>query len=699
MVWIHGGGFVLGSALPYSPSRMVTDGDVIVVTIQYRLAAFGFLSSGDGAVPGNMGMRDQLLAVNWVKDNIRQFGGDPNDITIFGESAGSASVAALALTPGSKGLFTKAILQSGTLVASWALIRHPEKEFYQFAERAGCRPWIYNPWNKLSYHQNVVTCLRTKSDREILDAHSKYDPLNVPMDKGLGEQVEFGLVTDYDFFPKAPLDLLKDKSYLQRQGVLDRTYMIGMTDNEGILGIMMYPQKKYGEITKPSNVASLIRSIVNSNFPWPAETEALNAVDFLYSFPRDADGNIPLQKVIDLYSDDLMTVPIMVFTRALVDASPSTPVYMYLFDSEPKVSNPRTCPSTPVYMYLFGSEPKVSNPRACPSTPVYMYLFDSEPKVSNPRASPGTPVYMYLFDSEPKVSNPRAFPSTPVYMYLFDSEPKVINPRIPPKTPVYMYLFDSESKLSNFIISPSIPLYMYLFDSEPKVSSPRACPSTPVYMYLFDSEPKVSNPRACHSTPLYMYLFDSEPKVSNPRASPSTPVYMYLFDSEPKVSNPRASPSTPVYMYLFDSEPKVSNPRASTGTPVYMYLFDSEPKLKDPDGPIRGTNHGMDLFHEFDGVGVDGFETLYFFANRDPAKYPIIASAFRGYVTQFAKTGNPVTGPSSSWPRYDRQNEQYLAISSQPEVRQHLYAQRVSLWTDFLPKMATRNSGRPAFSG
>ncbi|GFO42136.1 carboxylic ester hydrolase [Plakobranchus ocellatus] len=550
MVWIHGGGFMSGSASPYSPSRMVTDGDVIVVTIQYRLAAFGFLSTGDGAVPGNMGMRDQLLAVNWVKDNIRQFGGDPNDITIFGESAGSASVAALALTPGSKGLFTKAILQSGTLIAPWALVRNPQEKFYQFAERAGCRPWIYNPWNKLSYHQNMITCLRTKSGREIFDANPKYDVPNLPIDRGFGELTEFGLVTDYDFFPKAPLDLLKDKSYLQRQGVLNRTYMIGMTDNEGILGVMMYPQEKYGEITKPSNVASLIRSIVNGYLSWPAESGALNAVDFLYSFPRDADGNIPLQKVIDLYSDDLMTVPIMVFTRALVDASPSTPVYMYLFDSEPKVSNPRACPITPVYMYLFDLEPKVTNPRACSSTRVYMYLFDSEPKVGNPRA----------------------------------------------------------------------------------------CPSTPVYIYLFDSEPKVGNPRACPSTP------------------------------------------------------------------VYLYLFDSEPKLKDPDGPISGTNHGMDLFHEFDGVGVDGLETLYFYANRDPAKYPIIASAFRGYVTQFAKTGNPVSSPSSSWPRYDRQNEQYLAISSQPEVRQHLYAQRVSLWTDFLPKMATsffsgRNSGRPAFSG
>ena len=110
----------------------------------------------------------------------------------------------------------------------------------------------------------------------------------------------------------------------------------------------------------------------------------------------------------------------------------------------------------------------------------------------------------------------------------------------------------------------------------------------------------------------------------------------------------------------------------------------------------------MDLLHQFDGIPEDSFEILYFYANRDLVKFPIITNAFRGYVTDFAKSGNPSPGVPNDWPRYDRQREQYLVISSQPEVRERIFAQRVSLWTDFLPKMSVstlfgRNGGRPAF--
>lgn len=120
MVWIHGGAFILGSGSTslYSGERLATRGDVVVVTLNYRLGALGFLSwkgfyDGPEMPPANLGLRDQLAALAWVRDNIEGFGGDPENVTVFGESAGAMSIGALLGIPAARGLFHKAILQSG----------------------------------------------------------------------------------------------------------------------------------------------------------------------------------------------------------------------------------------------------------------------------------------------------------------------------------------------------------------------------------------------------------------------------------------------------------------------------------------------------------------------------------------------------------------------------------------------------------
>jgi para-nitrobenzyl esterase len=119
MVWIHGGGFTSGSGsvFLYRGEHLVRNGDVVVVTINYRLGALGFLGhrgldDPDGHI-GNWGLHDQIAALRWVRDNIAQFGGDAGNVTLFGESAGGFSVAALMGAPSSAGLFHRAIVQSG----------------------------------------------------------------------------------------------------------------------------------------------------------------------------------------------------------------------------------------------------------------------------------------------------------------------------------------------------------------------------------------------------------------------------------------------------------------------------------------------------------------------------------------------------------------------------------------------------------
>jgi para-nitrobenzyl esterase len=118
MVWIHGGGFTFGtgSAAIYDPTALARRG-VVVVSIQYRLGALGFLQlpllRSDGPFESNLGLRDQIEALRWVRDNASAFGGDPDNVTIFGESAGAMSVATLLGCPAAHGFFHRAICQSG----------------------------------------------------------------------------------------------------------------------------------------------------------------------------------------------------------------------------------------------------------------------------------------------------------------------------------------------------------------------------------------------------------------------------------------------------------------------------------------------------------------------------------------------------------------------------------------------------------
>ncbi len=123
MVWIHGGGFTAGSgSVPwYRGNSFVEHGDVVVVTINYRLGALGWLyldgMAGAETTASNAGLLDQVAALRWVRDNIAAFGGDPGNVTIFGESAGGMSVATLMGTPAASGLFHRAIAQSGAAQA------------------------------------------------------------------------------------------------------------------------------------------------------------------------------------------------------------------------------------------------------------------------------------------------------------------------------------------------------------------------------------------------------------------------------------------------------------------------------------------------------------------------------------------------------------------------------------------------------
>jgi para-nitrobenzyl esterase len=143
MVWFHGGALLVGESDDYDASRLVQRG-VVVVTVNYRLGALGFLAhpaltaeSPDGA-SGNYGLMDQQEALRWVQRNIRRFRGDPGRVTIFGESAGGLSVHSHLASPGSAGLFHGAIVESGAYSLSQPSLAQAEAQGTRFAQLLGC---------------------------------------------------------------------------------------------------------------------------------------------------------------------------------------------------------------------------------------------------------------------------------------------------------------------------------------------------------------------------------------------------------------------------------------------------------------------------------------------------------------------------------------------------------------------------------
>ncbi|HKA69169.1 MAG TPA: carboxylesterase family protein [Actinomycetes bacterium] len=161
LVWVHGGGFVTGAGREYDGSRLAADG-VVVVTVNYRLGALGFLAhpalaSPPGGPSGNYGLMDQQAALRWVRENIRAFGGDPGNVSIAGESAGGLAVLAHLVSPGSRGLFQRAIVQSGSFGLNRRSLAEGQAFGEAFASRAGCPG-------------QTAACLRSRSVDSLLNS-------------------------------------------------------------------------------------------------------------------------------------------------------------------------------------------------------------------------------------------------------------------------------------------------------------------------------------------------------------------------------------------------------------------------------------------------------------------------------------------------------------------------------------------------
>lgn len=189
MVWLHGGGFVSGNGSDYDTTRFVQQG-VVVVTVNYRLGALGFLLGGDDPTAGDFGIADQQAALRWVRDNIAAFGGDPHNVTLFGQSAGAFSVCAQLASPQSQGLFQKAIIQSGPCADPFLTSDVAHDRASQWASTLGCPD---------------IACLRAKPVSDVIAVDQ--EQVSTPL--GRLRDMPWGPVAGTAVLPVQPIDALR----------------------------------------------------------------------------------------------------------------------------------------------------------------------------------------------------------------------------------------------------------------------------------------------------------------------------------------------------------------------------------------------------------------------------------------------------------------------------------------------------------
>ncbi|XP_076025621.1 bile salt-activated lipase-like [Genypterus blacodes] len=220
MVWIYGGGFLAGGSMGanfldnylYDGQEIADRGKVIVVTLGYRLGTLGFLSTGDSSLPGNYGLWDQQAAIAWVHRNIRSFGGDPSNITLFGESAGGASVSFQTLTPHNKGLIRRAISQSGVALCPWAINKNPRRFTEEIALKVNC-----------PIDDTMVDCLKM-TDPVTLTLAGRISLASSP-DNPLINNLKLSPVIDGDFLPDDVHNLFHNAAKID--------YIAGVNDMDG----------------------------------------------------------------------------------------------------------------------------------------------------------------------------------------------------------------------------------------------------------------------------------------------------------------------------------------------------------------------------------------------------------------------------------------------------------------------------------
>ncbi|XP_064456026.1 acetylcholinesterase-like isoform X2 [Ornithodoros turicata] len=311
LVWIYGGGFYSGTSTldVYDGRTLATEEKIIVVSMNYRVASLGFLSLGNTDVPGNAGLYDQLMALQWVQENIAAFGGNPRNVTLFGESAGAVSVSMHLLSPLSRELFSQAIMQSGTATAPWSLHDRPAATAaaLRLAEALKCP-------HSLDELDKMMECLRSQDPGDIVNNET-----------GSFGVVEFAFlpVVDGGFLVEPPRTSLASRNFKKTR------VLLGSNRDEGTYFLVYFLTELF---RRDDNVYltrdDFVRTVRDLN-PYVSDL-VLQAIVFQYTEWLNPDDTIKNRDAVDKIVGDYhftCSVTEWAFHYALTGAE----VYMYYF--------------------------------------------------------------------------------------------------------------------------------------------------------------------------------------------------------------------------------------------------------------------------------------------------------------------------------------------------------------------------------
>ncbi|XP_005076235.1 acylcarnitine hydrolase [Mesocricetus auratus] len=299
MVWIHGGALVGGMASITDGSVLAATENVVMVHIQYRLGVLGFFSTGDQHARGNWGYLDQVAALHWIQQNIAHFGGNPDKVTIFGESAGGASVSSLVVSPMSKGLFHRAIMESGVALLPGLTDTH-EKVYNTVANLSRCETMD---------SEALVHCLRGKSEAEILVINNVFKMISA--------------VVDGVFLPRHPQELLASVDFHPVPSI------IGVNSDEysWIIPMVMGSDQTIKGITR-ENLKAVMKNTA-AQMMLPPECSDLLMGEYM----GDTEDPQTLQiQFTEMMGDSMFVIPALQvahFQRS------HAPVYFYEFQHQP----------------------------------------------------------------------------------------------------------------------------------------------------------------------------------------------------------------------------------------------------------------------------------------------------------------------------------------------------------------------------
>uniref|UniRef100_A0A8C4STH4 Neuroligin 3a n=2 Tax=Polypteridae TaxID=8289 RepID=A0A8C4STH4_ERPCA len=304
MVYIHGGSYMEGTGNMIDGSVLASYGNVIVITLNYRVGVLGFLSTGDQAAKGNYGLLDQIQALRWISENIGFFGGDPHRITVFGSGIGASCVSLLTLSHHSEGLFQRAIIQSGSALSSWAVNYQPVKYTRLLAEKVGC-----NVLDTL----DMVGCLRKKSYKELVE--QDIQPARY--------HVAFGPVIDGDVIPDDPEILMEQGEFLNYD------IMLGVNQGEGLRFVENVVDSEDG--VSGNDFDFSVSDFVDSLYGYPEGKDTLReTIKFMYTDWADRENPETRRKtLVALFTDHQWVEPAVV--TADLHARYGSPTYFYAF--------------------------------------------------------------------------------------------------------------------------------------------------------------------------------------------------------------------------------------------------------------------------------------------------------------------------------------------------------------------------------